>query len=243
VALTSAFKKNLVSRGIDSEKISVVLNGVELSKYQPSAKDTSLEETLGLRGRFVVGYIGTHGMAHGLANVVKAAAALREREPSVTFLFVGAVAAKVELEEAAARQGLTNVLFVPPQPKSEIAQYWSLCDVALIHLKDDPVFAEVIPSKIFEAMAMGLPLLIAAPSGEATAIIDQERAGLAVPADDPTALAEGVAVLYHDRDRLADLAAGSLAAAPRYSRQRQAREMMAVLERVVRSQAAEARAI
>ena len=53
------------------------------------------------------------------------------------------------------------------QPKEAMAGIWSLCDVALVHLKDSPAFAEVIPSKIFEAMAMGLPIILVAPRGEA----------------------------------------------------------------------------
>src|SRR3546814_9789921 len=77
---------------------------------------------------------------------------------------------------------------------------WSLCDVALIHLKDSHVFAEVIPSKIFEAMAMGLPLLAAVPEGEATHIVRETGAGLCVPAEDPAALAGAARRLAGDAD-------------------------------------------
>jgi glycosyltransferase involved in cell wall biosynthesis len=113
--------------------------------------------------------------------------------------------------------------------------YWSLCDAALIHLKDDPVFAEVIPSKMFEAMAMGLPLLMVAPAGEATRIVERERAGVTVPAGQPALLAEASLRLLDDEPARRVLAGNALAAAPRYSRQRQAEDMARVLVSVVES--------
>ena len=107
---------------------------------------------------------------------------------------------------------------------------WSLCNVALIHLRNDPVFAEVIPSKIFEAMAMGLPLLVAVPPGEATQIVEADGAGIAVDPEDPAALAEAAERLAGDEGLRQSLAERSLAAAPSHSRAHQAVSMMAVLE-------------
>ncbi len=231
VALTGAFKRDLVSRGIDPDKIAVVVNGVDLDRYAPASRDETLAADCGLGGRFVVGYIGTHGMAHGLENVLAAAALLRD-EPDVRFLFVGTGAAREALLAEAVARGLANVVFVPRQPKERMPAFWSLCDVALIHLKDLPVFETVIPSKMFEAMGMGLPLLMVAPAGEASAIVERERAGLWVPAGDPAAFAAAVRRLHHDRGLLAELGRNALAAAPRYSRERQARDMLAALEAV-----------
>ena len=72
VALTAAFKKNLVGRGILADKIAVVLNGVDLPRYAPTPKDTKLAAQYGLENSFTIGYVGTHGMAHGLDNVLSA---------------------------------------------------------------------------------------------------------------------------------------------------------------------------
>ncbi|MCB2101666.1 MAG: glycosyltransferase family 4 protein [Rhodobacterales bacterium] len=229
VALTHAFKDNLTARGIDPAKVAVVRNGVDLPRYGPRDRDPVLAAQWGLEDAFVVGYVGTHGMAHGLMNVLDAAQRLADR-PRLKFLLAGAGAERDLLVAEAARRGLTNVIFMPPQPKEAMPQVWSLCDVALVHLKDDPVFAGVIPSKIFEAMGMGLPLLMAAPEGEATAIVRDSGAGVVVPAGDPAALADAVAGLMDDPNRLSDLATDSLAAAPDYSRETQARLMLAALE-------------
>jgi len=231
VALTPAFKKDLVRRGIPPEKIAVVINGVDLPRYAPRPRDMDLAEQHGLKGCFVVGYIGTHGMAHALVKVLDAAERMRHL-PEVRFLFVGGGAEKAKLVDEVERRNLSNVVLVPPQPKERMPEYWSLCDVALVHLKNTPVFETVIPSKIFEAMAMGRPVLLASPKGEASRIVESEEAGIRVPSEDAAVLEEGILKLKNDRTFYAGCAARSLAAAPRYSRERQARNVLKVAQEV-----------
>ncbi len=231
IALTSSFKQDLVARAIPAEKIAVVVNGVDMSRYQPQARDAQLAASLGLVDKFVVGYIGTHGMAHDLPNAIAAAQLLRDA-PRVRLLFVGAGAERDQLIAQARELRLENVVFVPRQPKEAMPAHWSLCDLALVHLKNDPVFTTVIPSKIFEAMAMGLPVLLVAPEGEASAIVRSTAAGRVVPAGSPELLAVAIMELATDRSAVARLAAASLAAAPSYSRERQARDVIAVAETV-----------
>jgi len=229
VALTPAFKDNLVARGVPAEKIAVVMNGVDMSRYAPRPQDATLARQWGVENRFVVGYLGTHGMAHALDNVLNAADRLRG-EPDIRFLLVGAGAERDRLLADARQRGLSNVVFQGVQPKSAMPDVWSLCDVALVHLKDSPVFAEVIPSKIFEAMGMGLPVLLAAPEGQASRIVLDDGAGVWVPAERPEALADAVTALRDDADARQALAQASLAAAPGHSREAQARQMLRVLE-------------
>ncbi|MBF0353637.1 MAG: glycosyltransferase family 4 protein [Alphaproteobacteria bacterium] len=233
VALTHAFKRDLVKRRIDPGKIFVVRNGVDLPRYAPRARDQALADKWGLSGKFVLGYVGTHGMAHGLINVLDAAERLKD-EDGLAFVLVGAGAERQMLIDSAAARGLTNVIFMPAQPKEAMPVIWSLLDVALVHLKNAEAFAEVIPSKIFEAMGMGLPLLLAAPEGEASAIILEDKAGLWVPAGDPQALAQAVLKLKNDPDLRQKLAEQSLASAVLHSRERQAEDMIAVLDQVAK---------
>ncbi len=228
-ALTNAFKQNLVARGIPPEKIAVVINGVDLWRYAPQKRDAELAATWGLTDKFVIGYVGTHGMAHGLVNVLDAAEQLKDRD-DIRFLLAGDGAERVALMEQAAQRGLDNVVFLPPQPKDMMPRVWSLCDVALVHLKDTPAFAEVIPSKMFEAMGMGLPVLMALPEGEASAILTQDGAGLHIAPEDPDALAEAVRRLADNDSLCKTLRARSLAAAPLHSRETQAKQMLVVLE-------------
>jgi glycosyltransferase involved in cell wall biosynthesis len=227
-ALTHAFKDNLVGRGIKAGKIAVVRNGVDLSRYRPTPRDAALAEAWGLSGRMVVGYVGTHGMAHGLGNVLDAAESLRHRD-DIRVLLVGDGAERAMLLDACARRDLANVVMMPMQPKSDMCRIWGLCDVALVHLRDSPAFAEVIPSKIFEAMAMGLPLLAVLPAGEASSIVTGSGAGLWVPPEDPAALAAAIERMADDSALRQGLAAASLTAAASHTRQRQSEEMITVL--------------
>lgn len=229
VALSNLIKADLVERGVDERKVAVAINGVDLHRYAPRPKDSDIEAKLGLQGKFVAAYIGTHGMAHALERIIEAAAILRDRD-DIRILFVGAGAAREGIIEQARVLGLTNVVFVEEQPKEAIARYWSVCDVAIVHLKDSPVFATAIPSKIFEAMGMGLPMIISAPEGDAKQIVAKENAGIVIPAEDPPALAEAIVRLADNRELREELAARSYGAAPSYTRETQAQRVLAVYE-------------
>ena len=231
VSVTQAFKADLIQRGIPADKITVVLNGVDRQRYQPRPKDAALAARFGVEGKFVIGYLGTHGMAHALDRVLEAAELLREHQ-EIVFLFVGAGAERNKLMAIAQSKQLPNVCFIPSQPKELMPNVWSLCDIALIHLKDTPVFGTVIPSKLFEAMGMGLPILLASPEGEASRIVCQTGAGVVVPPEQPALLAEAVLKLDEHPEEVASLRRASYAAAPHFSRTEQAEKMLAVLQAV-----------
>jgi colanic acid biosynthesis glycosyl transferase WcaI len=228
VVLTASFREDLVRRGIAPGKIAVVINGVDLSRYQKRDKDLELIDELHLRGKFVVGYIGTHGMAHGLDNAIAAAELLRDDE-RFRLMLVGDGAAKPALQLQVEKLHMKNVVFIEPQPKPMMPRFWSICDAALIHLKDDVTFSEVIPSKMFEAMAMGLPLLMAAPVGEGSRILERESAGVRVSSAIPGALADVVRQWMNHPECVRRYADASLQAAPRYSRKHQAETLIEVL--------------
>lgn len=231
VVLTPAFRENLLRRGVPPAKVSVILSGVDLNRYSPAGRNHSLGEKWNIRpSHFVIGYIGTFGMAHGLKNVLDAAQLASD--PDILFLFVGTGQQREELVTEAQRRGISNVRFVPAQPKELIREFWGLCDISLVHLRDTPLFQTVIPSKIFESMGMGLPILIASPRGQASDIIENEEVGRWVPAEDPHALAAATMELKDNVSLRRRLAENSLAAAPRYSREYASSSMLAVLATV-----------
>ena len=232
IALTGAFKRNLVGRGVPGEKIAVVQNGVDLTRFSPQPRAESLAREWGLENKFVVGYIGTHGMAHALSNVLDTAE-LIFTEKNVRFMLVGDGAEREMLLDQVEKRKLTNVLMIPAQPKNLMPSYLSLCDVALVHLKDAPTFETVIPSKVFEAMAMGLPILLASPPGEAKEVVETDNAGCWVPAEDPESLARAVLELRDDHKRRNNFAEASLLASKLHTREHQARSILAVLDAAV----------
>ena len=176
VVVTEAFRRDLAARGVAREKLHVVPNGADLSWCAPRPKDAGLLREHGLAGKLVVGYLGTHGMAHGLERLLDSAELLRDT-PEVVFLFAGGGAERAALEQSVARRGLGNVRLIPRQPNERMSALWSACDLTLIPLRDDPVFAGVIPSKLFEAMAHGVPIVLSVPEGEATALVRETGAG------------------------------------------------------------------
>lgn len=231
VSVTESFREDLVARGIVRDKIQVVINGADLERYAPRPRDEALAGEFGLQGKFVAGYMGTHGMAHALPKVLEAAELLRHRD-DIAFFFAGSGAERARVEQIVSERGLANVRLIPRQPKEAMPRLWSLCDLAIVPLRNAPVFATVIPSKIFEAMAMGVPVLMSLPEGEATAIIRDGGCGVCVPPESPEALAGAIAALVSDPGRMALLRAAAVTAAPRYTREVQARKMLDVLRAV-----------
>lgn len=231
VAVTRRSRRELIARGVPAGKVHVVMNGVDLERYAPRERDQALARELGLEGKFVAGYMGTHGMAHALPKVLEAAERLRHRE-DVAFFFAGSGAERARVEQLVAERGLRNVRLIPRQPKEAMPALWSLCDLAIVPLRDTPVFATVIPSKIFESMGMGVPILMSLPEGEATAIVRRTACGVCVPPEDPQAMAAAIARLADAPSEAAALRQAALAAAPGFSREALAARMLALLQQV-----------
>lgn len=229
VAVTDAFKDNLVGRGIDPAKISVVTNGVDPRLIGPRPKDLELLAELGLNGKTVLGYIGTHGMAHGLDVVLKAMA--MAADTSLHALFVGDGAEKRNLVEEAKRRGLMNVTFLDPVPKADVTRYLSLIDLALVPLRRSETFRAVIPSKIFEAAAMEKPIILGV-EGQAQKLIERYGAGLCYTPDDPEALLNVLQKIQSDEALIARLKDGCRRLTQDFDRRKLASNMLGDLKNV-----------
>jgi glycosyltransferase involved in cell wall biosynthesis len=233
ISVTHSFKSELESRGVPADKIKIVLNGVDLKRFTPlQGKDEILANRYGLKNKFVIGYIGTHGLAHALENVVEAAELIVNKD-NIRIVFVGGGADRSRLEKIVCDRGLENIIMIPRQPKEHMPQVWSLCDISLVHLKDSSFFKTVIPSKIFESMAMGLPILMAVPIGEATEIIEEYKAGISVSPGCPKKLSEKFLELAMDKELVRMLSYQSLNAARNFDRNKLALTMLSYIEEVV----------
>lgn len=177
VVVTDSFKNKLIERGIPSDKIAVVKNGVDRSLFVPQPKDENLISQLGLEGKTIIGYIGTHGMAHKLDFIIRTAAKLKITNPEYHFLFIGNGAEKENLIQLKELLGCDNVTMLDSVPKNEVKNYISILDVCLINLRKSELFTTVIPSKIFENAAMEIPILMGV-EGEAKEIVESYNAGV-----------------------------------------------------------------
>ncbi len=234
ISVTNAFKQILIIRGIDSGKIDVITNGVDIERFQPRPKDMELERQLNLQGKFVAGYIGTHGMAHSLETLLEAASNLAAMPGGERYhiLFLGDGARKKQIVKKAAQMQLNNVTFIDSVPKSQVVCYWSLLDVSIIHLKKSKLFTTVIPSKLFECMGMGIPVLHGV-EGESAEIVERENVGLLFEPENAQALCDNLLVLASEPDRYNGLRESGLAAAQRYNRSVLAGRMLNILDDTV----------
>jgi glycosyltransferase involved in cell wall biosynthesis len=197
VAVSQAFIQTLLSRGVPAAKMHFIPNGIDPAFWRSDAREETRAE-LGLGERDVLAcYVGTIGMAHGLATVLDAAAALRDRNPLVQFLIVGDGAELSALRLIANERNLTNVRFTGLVARDRVPGILAAADLALVTLKPAAVFKTVLPSKMFEAMAARRAIVLGV-DGEARALLERASAGLAFSPGDASALANTIQGLAAD---------------------------------------------
>ena len=231
VTVGEGYRLALTERGVDPARLSVVTNGVDTAVFRPRRPDAGRRARLGVGDRFTVAWCGTIGMAHGLDVVLRAAARLNERRDDVVFLLAGDGARLDALRAEASAQGLDNVIFAGQMDHGEIPDLLAAADAFLVHLRAAPLFATVLPSKIFEGAAMGLPL-IAGLEGYSRHLVDEAGCARCFAPEDDAGLAEAVLQLADDpalRRRLG--AAGRTLVRREFDREPLAARYLAIVER------------
>jgi len=198
VVVTDSFKQNLIGKGVSDCKIHVVKNGVNLAKFVPIPKNEQILDKYGLRDKFVIGYFGTHGMAHKLDFILQSAKKITDS--GIHILLIGDGAEKSHLLQLKEKLQLKNVTMLASVSKDEMQQYISTIDVALVNLRKSDTFKSVIPSKIFENAAMLKPILLGV-EGESQAIIEQYQSGICFEPENEKDFLEKLSVIkssYND---------------------------------------------
>ncbi len=191
IPVTEPFRRRLIKLGVPEERIRVVTNGFTLDTGICPSSDVHWRNQLGIAPhQTLVGYVGTIGMCQGLEALLEAAMLTRENE-RIRYLLMGNGAERNKVQDIVKQRGLCNVTLLPPGSREEALQVLSELDVSLILLRSSPVFETVIPSKLFEAMALGKPV-VAAARGEAARLITEHDCGWTVPPEDAKALAEAL---------------------------------------------------
>ncbi|BCG63751.1 MAG: colanic acid biosynthesis glycosyl transferase WcaI [Methyloprofundus sp.] len=230
ISVTHAFKKTLVERGVDADKINIVTNGVDVSRFYKSKKDDILVKKYGLEGKFVAGYVGTHGMAHHLETILDAACIAQDNDDDIRFLLLGNGARKQQLIALAGTMGLHNIIFVDSVTKKDVARYWSLLDASIIHLKKIELFTSVIPSKLFECMAMGIPVLHGV-MGESAEIVEHNKVGFTFEPENEQQLYEFLIKLKENTNIYQEFQENAVNASKNYDRRVLARKFLALLSK------------
>jgi glycosyltransferase involved in cell wall biosynthesis len=199
VVVSPAFEDHLVNvRKVQREKIAVVENGVETNLFSPQNTVPGLRRELGAENKFVVCYIGTMGMAHGLDTLIDSAERLQTTRPDVLFLLVGEGSDKLRIRKLAELRGLRNIRFVDQQPRERIPAYIAAADACLVLLKKTELFKTVIPTKMLEFMACERPVILGV-DGHARHIVESSRAGIFVEPEHPGQLVDAILRLSSDK--------------------------------------------
>jgi glycosyltransferase involved in cell wall biosynthesis len=223
VSVTESFKNFIIQKGISHEKIKVVKNGIDPSHFVPKEKNHEILNSSDLSDKFIIGYIGTHGMAHKLDFIIQSASKIKE--DNIHFLFIGDGAEKQNVMNLANDLNMINVTFLDPVPKEKIQDYIASIDVALVPLKKSDLFKTVIPSKIFENAAMLKPILLGV-DGESREIIEKYQAGLYYEPENEKDFIEKVKTFYSDKQLYENCQKGCQKLAKDFNRKKLAKEML-----------------
>lgn len=201
IAVTEGIKEGIVAAGIPDDKIIFVPNGVDDDLYSTLsiANADRIRSKYGWGDRFVALYAGTLARSDGLPSIVRAAATLSNYD-DVLIVFLGDGEVKPHLMEMVAQYDLSNVMFIPSQPKSSVPDFVTAADVCLMPVKGDDFFQMHLPNKLFDYMAGGRPVIAAVPPGEAQALVERANAGIVIPPEDEIQLATALLELRDDPD-------------------------------------------
>jgi len=224
VTVSAALREAIVAKKIPREKINVIPNGANMKRFAPGAALPQQLERLNLRGKFVVGYVGTHGLAQGLESLVDAAEILRDRE-DIHFLMVGEGARRTAMMDLATSRNLQNITFVGAVPAAQVSQYLAACDAIVVPLRKSSISPGAIPSKIFDAAAMSRPIILAV-DGISAELIKEYEAGVVTEPENAEALAQTILELKASPETCKRLGGGAQMIARDYDRERLADLML-----------------
>jgi glycosyltransferase involved in cell wall biosynthesis len=234
VVVTDGFLQHLARQGVPAERLAVVPNGADLRLFGSVTNGTVARRALGFaEDGMLATYLGSLGVAQGLDVVLDAAAAL----PDVCFALIGDGSDRARLIAERDRRGLNNVRLLPSVPRAQVPSVYAASDIAIVPLRDVPIFSTFVPSKLFELLAAGRPI-VGALRGEARDILERSGAAVLVEPDDGASVATAVARLARSTELRTELGArGRAFAAAHYDRDQLAARYLRLLDEVVRGRA------
>lgn len=195
--LTPVFRDVLITKkNIPAHKIIFIPNGADLDIFQPGEQNNWVREQYGIGNKFLVTYMGAHGVANHLISLLKVAKACKDHK-DIVFMLIGDGMEKPMLQEYAAKHGLNNVIFVPSQPKKMMPDFCNASDVCTAILKKVDTFKTVYPNKIFDYMSCSKPILIGI-DGVARQLVEESGSGYYVDPEAPEDFRRKIMELYHD---------------------------------------------
>ena len=226
IVVSEAFTDAIVKMKIRGDKIHYISNGIDTGIFYPREKNRTLLSQLKMEGKFIVGYMGTHGMAHKLDFIIDSIKEINDE--SIHFLFIGEGAKKDELIQQTKKLNLRNVTFLNNVPREKVPDYLSLLDIGLINLRKSEAFEKVIPSKLFELAAMQIPVLLGV-KGETQRLLSKYNAGIYFEPENKTDFISKLSELKDNSRLREDVKTGAARLAKDFDRKSLARKMFELI--------------
>lgn len=236
VTVGQGYVEKFKERGIDENKISVVMNGVDRTLFYPRERNEELLKKHSLDGKFICSYIGTIGMACALDTALESAEILQNQgNDKIKIVLIGDGAVREELEAKAKAKNLKNVVFLGRRPKQEIPDWIASSDINLVHLKKTGLFQTVMPSKIFESAGCARPVLMGV-DGFSRDLVENAKMGISIEPENAKAMANALLKASENPELLKQLGEnGHKNIAEKYDRDIQARNYLDILNSMYKS--------
>ncbi len=233
VTVTEGFRQIIASNDISMEKIYVIRNGADIDLYN-IPRDKEVLVPLGINNKFVISYIGTFGLSQGLSVIIECANLLREVD-DIHFLLIGDGAEWSYINNIIIKNNLTKkVTILKTIPKENVPKYYAASDISLIPLKRNDEFLNTIPSKAYEIMAAGLPIILAVDGEARELFVDQAKAAIFCEPENSVMMASIIKEMYHSPSLRASLGInGKKWVLENCSRQQQAREYIKLINNLL----------
>ncbi len=198
IVVTKGYVDNLTKKGVLQEKLRVIPNGVDIDCPKKTIGESEILEKLNVTEKFVVLYAGTHGVSQGLSTLINCANLLKKFK-DIVFLLVGDGADKDALIAYSDRLKLKNVFFINQIRREEMHKIMVRSNLNVVPLKKNHLFSSVVPSKLYESMAFGKPIVLGV-EGEAREILKTAKAGVCIRPENAVDMKEAILSFYNDRN-------------------------------------------
>ncbi len=234
VVNSPGFIQHVTLRG--ARHVSLIPNGADPEMFSDPSSRSAMRNSWGVTDAFVVLYAGAHGLSNHLELVLDAAHLLREN-PKIRFVFVGDGKEKLHLQQSASQRGLSNVLWLPPVPKNQMAAVLAAADACLAILQPIEMYKTTYPNKVFDYMAASRPVLLVI-DGVIREVVESARAGLFSEPGNPAALSAAILQLAVDLPLSRQMGEnGRLCVEQNFNRVRLADDLIRLMEEMQRKNA------
>jgi glycosyltransferase involved in cell wall biosynthesis len=171
-----------------AKRIEMIPNGSDAGMFKPQEKGITFRKKHGFENKFLIIYAGAHGISNDM-QVILQSAKLLSSNPKIHFILVGDGKEKTALRQKAHEMCLSNLTFMDPISKNQIAEVFSASDACIAILKPLELYKTTYPNKVFDYMAAGRPVLLAI-DGVIRKVVEEAKCGLFVQPGNPNDLAD-----------------------------------------------------